>query len=73
MGHYQTATQTWERGYKVGQRKLFGSCSPHFLLFPVSLPISQSPAAFPDPAFMQTFSQSGTDIPNLAPRFGSPP
>lgn len=28
------ATQTWERGYKAAQRKLFISCSPHFSLYP---------------------------------------
>jgi hypothetical protein len=73
MAHYETATQTWERGYKVWQRKLLALAAPIFLLFALSLPISQSPAALPDPAFLQTVSRSGTDIPNLAVGFRFPP
>ena len=63
MDHYETATQTWERGYKVVQRKLSGSCSPHFF----ALCSSQS---FPIFRVSRHLSHPPSHAPSdLAPRF----
>ncbi len=77
MDHYETATQTWERGYKdVSSASCWLLQPPFFcsLLIAVLFPIFRVSSGFtyPIPHPNGPF-RSGTEIPNLAPRFGFPP